>query len=74
MAAPALKSSYPLYLANAAKTPNQDLVVTDDWLKAHPDIALKLRSQLTNSIYDGPPVITAQPSEANSCAISRAAT
>ncbi|HLZ73672.1 aldehyde dehydrogenase family protein [Phenylobacterium sp.] len=29
MAAPALKSSYPLYLANEAKTPNQDLVVTD---------------------------------------------
>jgi acyl-CoA reductase-like NAD-dependent aldehyde dehydrogenase len=29
MAAPALKASYPLYLANEAKSPNQDLVVTD---------------------------------------------
>ena len=26
---PSLKSSYPLYLANRAMTPNQDLVVTD---------------------------------------------
>ena len=25
----ALKASYPLYLANEAKSPNQDLVVTD---------------------------------------------
>ncbi|HEX5264972.1 MAG TPA: aldehyde dehydrogenase family protein, partial [Phenylobacterium sp.] len=31
MAAPALKPSYPLYLANEAKTPNQDLVVTDKY-------------------------------------------
>lgn len=29
MAAPALKASYPLYLANEPKSPNQDLVVTD---------------------------------------------
>ncbi|THD56243.1 aldehyde dehydrogenase family protein [Phenylobacterium sp.] len=29
MAVPALKAAYPLYLANEAKSPNQDLVVTD---------------------------------------------
>ena len=31
MAAPALKTSYPLYLANEARFPNQDLVVTDKY-------------------------------------------
>ena len=27
----ALKSSYPLYLANQAQSPNQDLAVTDKY-------------------------------------------
>ncbi|THD61355.1 aldehyde dehydrogenase family protein [Phenylobacterium sp.] len=31
MAVPALKASYPLYLANEARSPNQDLVVTDKY-------------------------------------------
>ena len=31
---PSLKASYPLYLANVAMTPNQDLEVTDKYTGA----------------------------------------